>query len=703
MTNHTSFKIGKYLVKPVEHSLLDGDGEIEYLQPKFIEVLSYLADSYPDLVSRDTLIDKVWEGNRYVGEKALTNAIWHIRKSLHKGDDEYIQTVRKSGYRLLYQPQYMQQEQPRVTSNLGSFSITNSKVQLYSAMALLLVLCSLIVSYLASLNQPLAPAKITSLTSSPGREVYPAVSPDGQYLVYYWKQTNKDPDLYIKDLRQPGIQPEQITFDTDRESKPVWGKNGKAIYFAKKSWQKDRCHIVKLDLSTKKQTQLARCKPMVNSALAISNNGKLLAFNGFDDVNTEAGIYLLDLQNQSAVAKRLSCQGNCNFSDRDATFSPDDKQLVFTRRRQPYEEDLFLYHLDSKQWHRLTTGQTNVHGMAWHPSGKKIVYSAEIANQRNGYVVDLATKQVTSLAVPGFSFPTFIGNTSKLVYHDWRMTSYIATLSLAEEVQSVPFPLIQSEFNHKDVDFSESQGKIAYVSNESGANELWSAYADGTERERLTSLNNNVSAPRWSHKGDKIAFLVRQTASDRNSIYILDTVTRQVSKLNSKLNSFGAPNWTLDDKFLLVEASDGQKEQLFKIKLSGEAQVLIDKAVTFAVQTSANVIWYSVDEVGLFKRVINGDNIDTTLMINAEDLASSYSWLVSKVGVYFLKSFANHQEIQLFEFTTNTARSLIKTPLRTLNWTSPLTINKQKKQLIFSQRQSTNVDIKMLEHTLLQE
>lgn len=701
MTNHTSFKIGEYLIKPAEHSLLDGDGAVEYLQPKFIEVLSYLADSYPDLVSRDSLIENVWEGNRYVGEKALTNAIWHIRKSLHKNDDEYIQTVRKSGYRLLYQPEYIRQEQPRVTSKFDNFSITNSKFPLYLAIALLLVLCSFIVSYLTSLNQPQAPAKITSLTSSPGREVYPAVSPDGRYLVYYWKQTNKDPDLYIKDLNQPGMQPEQITFDTDRESKPIWGKYGKTIYFAKKSWQKDRCHIVKLDLQTKKQTNLARCKPSVNSALALSNSGDLLVFNGIDEQSSTAGIYLLDLTANGGIAKRISCQTDCEFSDRDAIFSPDDSQLLFTRRGQPYEEDLFLLNLDSQQWRRLTSGQTNVHGMAWHSGGEKIVYSAEIASQRNGYVLDLTDLSISNLNVPGFSFPSFIAGSDSLVYHDWRVTSYIGSLSLADDIQSVPFPLVQSEFNHKDVDFSQSKQQITYVSNESGANEIWIANSDGTERKQLTSLNSNVSVPRWSHQGDKIAFLVRHRASDRNSIYILDTLTRQVSQLNSQLNSFGTPSWTLDDTALLVEASNNDKEQLYRLDMQGKAEVLIDQPVAFAVQTSENELWYSADGLGLFQRVGQGEFTETKLIIPAVELASLYSWLIGDNGIYFLKSFANHQELQLFDLTSSKSTSLIKTPLRTVDWTTPLSINKQQKQLIFSQSQSMNVDIKILQHPLL--
>ncbi|WP_448551381.1 DPP IV N-terminal domain-containing protein [Thalassotalea montiporae] len=741
ITSSTSFTVGSYTVIPEDHSVQSEQGDIELLQPKFIEVLAYLAQNYPNLVSRDELIENIWDGNSYVGEKALTNAVWHIRQKLHQNDDEYIQTVRKGGYRLLHQPHYLTSEQlvgvkssqlseqlpeqfneyrsehsGKESSNNHNTSIHHSIKQLgwrLTTIALIIVI-ALSWSYTYWHSAPSSVPKITSLTSLPGRAIYPATSPDGRYLVYYWKQANSAPDLYLKDLSQPSLAPEQLTFDTDRESKPVWGKLGKFIYFVQKSWQKDRCHIVKLDLQTKGQTKLASCKPQVNGAISISNNGQLLAFNGIDTNNEDVGIYLLDLTSKNARPERISCQTNCEYSDRDAVFSPDDRILAFTRRAQPYEEDIFLYDRINNQAERLTTGQTDIHGMAWHPSGQHIVYSAEIANQRDGYILDIKTSEVSKLNVPGFSFPSFVANTSRVVYHDWQLNSFIGSLSLAEQVLSVPFPILQSRFNYKDVDFSEQRQQITYVSNESGNNEIWFADSDGTNRKQLTNLAKNVSVPRWSHQGDKIAFLVRDKASARNAVYVIDIKTKQVTRINSRLNSFGTPSWMLEDRSLLVEAFDdaSEKAQLYRLTLDGQAEVLIEVEGIYAVQSSVNEIWYSVDDQGLYRLSIkdipnqlesSADIKQAELIISGEQLASDYSWLVSGNYIYFLQNFANHQEVVLFDLSSNTKQTLLKMPLRTLDRNTPLSINQQQQQLIFSQSQSMNVDIKMLEHPLLSQ
>ncbi|RGP39367.1 winged helix-turn-helix domain-containing protein [Colwellia ponticola] len=94
------FKIGRYQVTPEEFSIQIDSGEKQSLQPKFIEVLVYLAKHHGRVVPRSELIDHIWGTDSFVGEKSLTNAIWHLRKTLTKveGEEEVIKTIRKAGY-----------------------------------------------------------------------------------------------------------------------------------------------------------------------------------------------------------------------------------------------------------------------------------------------------------------------------------------------------------------------------------------------------------------------------------------------------------------------------------------------------------------------------------------------------------------------------------------------------------------------------
>ena len=71
------------------------------LPHKVWQVLELLREAAPAEMTRAELIDQVWRGNHYTGQKGLTQAIWAIRAAL--GDDPrracFIQTVPGSGYR----------------------------------------------------------------------------------------------------------------------------------------------------------------------------------------------------------------------------------------------------------------------------------------------------------------------------------------------------------------------------------------------------------------------------------------------------------------------------------------------------------------------------------------------------------------------------------------------------------------------------
>ncbi|MGI9301702.1 MAG: phosphate regulon transcriptional regulator PhoB [Gammaproteobacteria bacterium] len=70
------------------------------LGPTEYRLLSFFM-SHPERVySRGQLLDRVWGGNVYVGERTVDVHIRRLRKALaRRGHDKYIQTVRGAGYR----------------------------------------------------------------------------------------------------------------------------------------------------------------------------------------------------------------------------------------------------------------------------------------------------------------------------------------------------------------------------------------------------------------------------------------------------------------------------------------------------------------------------------------------------------------------------------------------------------------------------
>jgi adenylate cyclase len=94
-------KIGEWLFDAPTRRLLRGQEE-RRLSPKAAGVLMALAELPGQVWSRDALLERVWPAVT-VGEEVLTHAVAELRRAL--GDDfrapRYLQTVHKSGYRLL--------------------------------------------------------------------------------------------------------------------------------------------------------------------------------------------------------------------------------------------------------------------------------------------------------------------------------------------------------------------------------------------------------------------------------------------------------------------------------------------------------------------------------------------------------------------------------------------------------------------------
>jgi len=98
------FWLGDWLVQPALSRVTDSSGEVQ-LEPRAMDLLVYLAENACDVVSRQQIIDAVWQ-QEFVGDATVSGTIAKLRRAL--GDDarspRYIETIPKRGYRLLPQP-----------------------------------------------------------------------------------------------------------------------------------------------------------------------------------------------------------------------------------------------------------------------------------------------------------------------------------------------------------------------------------------------------------------------------------------------------------------------------------------------------------------------------------------------------------------------------------------------------------------------
>ncbi len=97
----SQFRIGALLVQPDRLSIAR-DGQWVALEPRMMEVLVALAERAGEVVSAEQLLIEVWRGTFY-GDNPVHKTIAQLRRRLGDSSREpdYIQTVRKRGYRLV--------------------------------------------------------------------------------------------------------------------------------------------------------------------------------------------------------------------------------------------------------------------------------------------------------------------------------------------------------------------------------------------------------------------------------------------------------------------------------------------------------------------------------------------------------------------------------------------------------------------------
>lgn len=701
MTTQQSFYLAELYVNPAELTLQTPAGQQTSVQQKPMEVLAFLAQQYPALVSRQQLIDNVWAGNAYVGEKALTNAIWQLRNVFEQlADAELISTVRKKGYRLAVAPVYQSHSGVAKTAEPAPLAAKNKLVvrRSYSGfMAAGLVILALIsAAFYYSFNTPnKVEPEVSPLTKGSGRAMFPTLSPDERYLVFSWRKFEASSDLYLLDLQDSGKTPRQLTFSIDDESRPLWAKDGRHIYYSSKTAVYGECYIMQLDTVTLRSEKLAACNRHSTVYMDISADGRYLAFNG--SVTPDgASLYQLDLQNPEAEPQPVPCQQNCQYRVRDLAFSPDGRYLAITRRAHRLSEEIYLHNLASGEELKLTSGEEDIMGMVWHPDGERVLYAALRHGKRQGFVLNVADKTTVSLDLEDFAWPTRITANGNVYYHSSSNVPQLGYLPLNKGVTGAVFPLTAAEARYEAPHYSKAQHALAYVSNESGYMEIWRADAYMENRQQLTRLHGMVKYPQWSNNGRYIAFVGRFPAEEEDKLMLLEVKTGQLTQLKTGARWHGQISWWYDDSAVIF--SHGSN--LFSINISsGDINQLTVKGGIGGQMSAADRFYFSKGRNrGLWQLLPDGTELQ---LLPGSVFSSRTAWTVAEQGIYFLQQKPDQLLVSYYDTGNGQLKDLILLPPDLLHLLSIMSFDTENQRLLFELSMHPRADIHKLSHPLL--
>jgi Tol biopolymer transport system component/predicted Ser/Thr protein kinase len=202
----------------------------------------------------------------------------------------------------------------------------------------------------------------------------PAVSPDGNRLVFVRWFGDFNDDLFVVDLRdaEHAANPRQLTHDNRRTYWPVWTTDGtEIVYIAGEGlgW----LHVYRIRHTGGTPSPLPFAGAEYAESLAIAHTGQRLIYGrGFFDTN----MYKMTLPDENGSAGEPQQFLSSNRLDYSPIFSPDGKRVVFQSNRLGVDQ-IFAADADGSNLVPLTNFKAGVAGSPkWSTDGNNIVFDA---------------------------------------------------------------------------------------------------------------------------------------------------------------------------------------------------------------------------------------------------------------------------------------------------------------------------------------
>jgi Tol biopolymer transport system component/DNA-binding winged helix-turn-helix (wHTH) protein len=446
-------KVGECLVDvPMREIHAPGARRPARITPKSMGVLRVLADNPGRVVTREALLAAVWPDTMPTND-VVTQAITQLRKAFgeHADGPRYIETIAKSGYRLLVDVEWLSQgedehapadaeaevaEAPTVedladTVVVGVVPPTQRQALLFRRWAwglglgVLAIACVVAALWWSGAKRPRVPVQdeVTGLlpaprpyrliTSAPGFELSPTLSPDGSQVAYLSSMTEELAGTAILVQTTEPAQPRILTSPPEGawDTNPEWSPSGREIAFLRRSPGED-CRIMAVQASGGEPRVLGSCDPHNRPTFDWTPDGNGLVFSSPMSGAGEPGLRLLDL----ATGRWHAIDYGATADDVDTAprFSPDGKWIAFVRNTPL--GDLWRIPSGGGTAERLTHQRAELRGWDWTPDGKAIVFGRRVDSHTRLYRLELAARTITDLGIEDAQAPAIAAKANLLAF-----------------------------------------------------------------------------------------------------------------------------------------------------------------------------------------------------------------------------------------------------------------------------------------------
>lgn len=711
MVNGT-FRVGEFLIEP-QLNTITRDDQSTRLEPKVMQVLQCLSNTAGEVVSKEQLMRAVWT-DTIVTDDVLTRAVSELRKAFRDDSKEprYIQTIPKSGYRLIAHLSYDSIESDNSSQHnqirAGNPQTWSWPIRLRWLVVILLISSIAAWLYVSRRVQTTRPTmRVVPFTSFPGREDQAALSPDGNQIAFVWEGEKGDnTDIYVKSIN--GERPLRITSDPAMDLRPTWSPDAQRIAFVRFSPSDYGSRVFVASALGQAPERLLFSMNSELASLSWSPDGKFIAAAEWFAQKKPSHIVLFSPE--TGEKQNLTTSPDQYWSDSTPAFSPDSKSIAFVRENTPITGDIYVVPVNGGEPHRVTYDNARhtfssaiVGGVAWTADGKEIIFSSTRGGTPSLWRVSISGGEPERLSVGGDNtfYPSISLRGNRLTYTQMSGGTplYRIEVPTAKGQHGQPVKLVASTREDQSPSYSPDGKKIAFHSDRSGNMEIWMCDSEGQNLSQLTFFGKGqAGTPQWSPDGNQIAFDYR--AEDRADVYVVTVAGGVPRRITTESSDDSVPSWSRNGKYIYFASDRGGEQQVWKMPAEGGQAVQLTRQGGFVALESGDgkYLYYCKGSgPGIWRLPAEGGQ-EVPILPNQPGAGCWGQWALADDGIYFIKGQAQSpSSVEFFRFAT--AQTTMVIGLGKVNdYVSGFAISPDHHEVLYSQRDPINSDIILVEN-----
>jgi Tol biopolymer transport system component/DNA-binding winged helix-turn-helix (wHTH) protein len=707
-------RFGSYELDVVSGELRKGPTRLK-VPAQSIQILAALLERPGELVTREQLRERLWPRNTFVdSEHGLNAAMRRLRDALCDSADAptFIETLPRRGYRFIGVVDGG--AAPASTVVEPAPVLARPRWRRSQLAAIIAVLCAALAASLWLSRRegvepaPASPLRSVPVTTFPGLEVDPAVSPDGNHVAFA-SDRNRGDNLDIYVMLIDGGGPIQLTTDAASERAPAWSPDGRRLAFLRSIDSTHSTIVVVPALGHGAERRLTDNAniPVFDPALAYNwlswtPDGTAVVFV---DRAPETGTLAIFRCSVDTGERRAVTPASREHDDASPAVSPDGRHLAFVRRNPgSLVGRIVLQELADGRVTgepRLMTSDSGVSSVVWGHDGRHLFYdSGGRDDSRLWRVAMTGGPPQPILANARAARPSLSRDGKRLLYQLTTTDVNIWGAPIGRNGLAPgdgPVQVAASTSIDASPQFSPDGRRIAFVSMRSGHAEIWMARSDGADAVQATTFGGSlVGSPRWSPNGEAVAF--DSTKPGTYNVYVMRLADGRVRAVTNDRWVNVRPSWSGDGRWIYFGSTRSGASQIWKIASAGgdPVQVTTNGGLEAFESPDGRHVYYALANgvAGIWQVPVDGGEERQIVPIGTMS-----TFAVSTRGIFVLRRSAPAPTVDVFDPATQQLARVTSLPAGTrLAPSSPgLAISRDGKSMLYVTYDQWGSDVHMLE------